>query len=116
MAQGSSFSMMERFRLSNSLAQPIFSVFLSDSNLEVSEVTFGGYKQEHMASELFWVNVTETSGYWEVKIDDITFDNEPQGLCPNCKVAVDTGTSMLAGPSDVISELSTKLAVSPSCE
>merc|ERR1719210_3089568 len=107
--------MMERFSSSHSLRQPLFSVFLSDSDREASEVTFGAYKEEHMASELFWVNVTQTSGYWEVQISDITFDGEPQSLCPDCKVAVDTGTSMLAGPTDVINRLSSKLNVSGDC-
>jgi len=116
MAQSDSFSMMERFSTSHALHQPLFSVFLSDSDREASEVTFGAYKDEHMASELFWVDVTKTSGYWEVQISDITFDGEPQSLCKNCKVAVDTGTSMLAGPTDVIQKLSHKLGVSSNCE
>lgn len=114
-AVGKSFSMMERLTSANSLRQPIFSVFLSDSDQEASEVTFGAYKQEHMASELFWVGVTQSSGYWEVQISDITFDGKPQQICKDCKVAVDTGTSMLAGPTDVIRKLRSKLNVSPSC-
>ena len=35
------------------------SLFLSDSDAETSEITFGDIKKEHMASELFWVPVTE---------------------------------------------------------
>jgi len=115
MAQGATFSMMQRYSTQAALQQPIFSVFLSDSNLETSEVTFGAVKEEHMASELFWVDVTPDSGYWEVKIDDITFDGAETKLCKDCKVAVDTGTSMLAGPTDVITKLTDQLNVASDC-
>merc|ERR1719210_197985 len=81
MAQAGSFSMMERYSKTNVLRLPLFSVFLSDNDLETSEVTFGAYKDEHMASELFWVDVTASSGSWEVKIDDVTLDGEPQAIC-----------------------------------
>ena len=68
------------------LRQPLFSVFLSDSDEEKSEITFGAIKQEtdtaaavvaaqvpqqsetcqeHMASELYWVNVVGDAGYWQ---------------------------------------------------
>lgn len=109
MAQSDEFSMMNRLHQSGSLKEPMFSVFLSDNDDEVSEITFGAHKKEHMASELYWVPVTSKAGYWEVEIKDIYFDNTPQNICKGCRVAVDTGTSELAGPSDVISELQQKL-------
>merc|ERR1719392_532066 len=68
-----------------------------------------------MASELFWVDVASSSGYWEVQIDDITLDNKPQNLCEDCRVAVDTGTSQLAGPAHVIHDLAKRLNVKSDC-
>ena len=39
-------------------------------------------------------------------MSDITFNNVESGLCGDgCQVAVDTGTSMLAGPSSLVSSL-----------
>lgn len=115
MSRSPAFSMMTRMQKENSLPEPIFSVFLSDSSEEDSEVTFGEIKQEHMDGELFWMDVAEASGYWEVKIDDIAFDSVPQGICEDCRVAVDTGTSELAGPSDVITKLRHRLGVAGDC-
>lgn len=109
MAQSDAFSIMNRLAGSRSLKNPVFSVFLSDSDNEVSEITFGDSKEEHMASELYWVPVNGQAGYWEVEIEDIYFDETPQNICKGCRVAVDTGTSELAGPSDTISKLSSLL-------
>jgi len=119
MAQDETFSIFEQ--LQQHFREKVFSVFLSYDDNEVSEVTFGAAKPEHYASELFWVDIDTSSGYWQVLADDIVFDNgqgpEPQELCTNggCKVAVDTGTSMLAGPASLVSDLRAKLGVQHDC-
>jgi hypothetical protein len=115
MAQAASFSIMTRFTAQDALRKSLFSVFLSDSDLETSEITFGEIKHDHMASELFWVPVTGTAGYWEVRIEDITIDREPKNLCTDCRVAVDTGTSQLAGPTELIGRLTRILNVKSDC-
>jgi saccharopepsin len=115
MAQAPEFSLMARMVDKNLLAQPIFSVFLSANDAEESEITFGQVKKEHAGTELFWMPVSRQSGYWEVQIDDISLDNKPQQLCQDCYVAVDTGTSELAGPSKIIEELDRKLDVKRDC-
>ncbi|CAK0839251.1 unnamed protein product [Prorocentrum cordatum] len=118
MSRNLQFNAMERLKATERLHQSIFSVFLSssDSQGEVSEVTFGSIKTSHMASDLHWAPVTRDTGFWEVQISDITIDNRPQNLCTNCYVAVDTGTSALAGPSRIIQELSLRLNVDPECK
>jgi hypothetical protein len=115
MAHGQDFSIMSRMVRKKLLAQPVFSVFLSDSDDEDSEITFGEITRRHMKSELFWVPVTRASGYWEVQIDDIAVDNKPQQICQDCYVAVDTGTSQLGGPTDIIVELERTLDVKSDC-
>lgn len=116
MAHRPEFSLMARMVRDKLLLAPIFCVFLSDSDDEKSEITFGEVKKDHMASDLFWVPVSRASGYWEVKIEDITFNNKQQKLCEDCRVAVDTGTSELAGPSTIISQLEDKLQVDSDCK
>merc|ERR1719387_1777823 len=115
MAQATSFSLMERMGTTGALKHPMFSVFLSDSDEEVSEIVFGEERHDHMASNLIWVPVSRPSGYWQVQIEDITINNKFSQLCPGCQVAVDTGTSELAGPSNVIDELETQLNVKQDC-
>merc|ERR1719393_1255040 len=97
------------------LKKPLFSVFLSDSDIENSEITFGDIKDEHMATNMVWEPVSRDTGYWQVQISDITINNKRQSLCNDCQVAVDTGTSQLAGPTDVINDLSKRLNVKSDC-
>merc|ERR1719263_407643 len=115
MSQGPEFNFMSRLMNNKALKKPMFSVFLSDSDSEDSEITFGDIKGQHMASDIFWMPVSRDSGYWQVQINDITIENKKQSLCSDCQVAVDTGTSQLAGPTDVINELSKRLDVKSDC-
>jgi len=115
MAQGPDFSVMDQLVSSKALKQPLFSVFLSDSDIESSEITFGDVKQDHMASPMFWQPVSRDTGYWQVQIKDITINNKAQNMCIDCQVAVDTGTSQLAGPTSVIDALAHKLDVKSDC-
>merc|ERR1719498_1930923 len=78
-------------------------------------MTFGGYKTEQMASDLVWAKVNVES-WWQVGMDDITFNDKPQNLCNgDCEVAVDTGTSMLAGPTSLVDKLSNMVGVKDDC-
>jgi len=115
MSQGPEFSLMDKLISNDALERSLFSVFLSDSDMESSEITFGQTKKDRMASEMFWQPVSKQTGYWQVQIEDITIDNKAQQLCNDCQVAVDTGTSQLAGPTHVINELSNRLNVKQDC-
>jgi hypothetical protein len=115
MAQTPEFSIMSGLMKHTSLKRPVFSVFLSEVDGETSEITFGDVVNDHMASELFWVPITGDAGYWEVQIQDVTLDGKRQQICKDCRVAVDTGTSQLAGPSEIIEELKAVLTVHSDC-
>ncbi|CAK0850734.1 unnamed protein product [Prorocentrum cordatum] len=116
MSRGPKFNMLERIKATEKLHQTVFAVFLSIRDTGVSEITFGSMKTSHMASDLHWVPVTSRhTGFWEVQISDITIDDRPQNLCVDCYVAVDTGTSDLAGPTAIIQQLAWRLNVEPDC-
>jgi pepsin A len=115
MSQGPQFNMMDRMVNNHRLKRPLFSVFLSDSDAEVSEITFGDVKQDHMIGDMVWAPVSRPSGYWQIEIGDIAINDAPASLCTGCQVAVDTGTSQLAGPSSVIDALTKTLKVDADC-
>jgi hypothetical protein len=110
---GEGFNMIDDVVSQHSLPSNIFSIYLRDHK-QGSEISFGGYKHSQAASDILWAPVTQKS-YWQIGIDDVTFDNKRTGLCSKCQVAVDTGTSMLAGPTDVIEKLESKLNLRSDC-
>jgi len=113
LSMGKGFNIVDDLNDSGQLPQGQFSFYLTDGG--DSEITFGGYKPESLASDIVWAPVTIQS-YWQVKVEDITFNNKATGLCEgSCQVAVDTGTSMLAGPSDLVDKLSSKIGASSDC-
>jgi hypothetical protein len=113
LSMGKGFNMIDELTGKNALPGGQISFYLTDGG--DSEVTFGGYKAEYLASDIVWAPV-EVQSWWQVAIKDITFDNQPKGLCDGeCRVAVDTGTSMLAGPSDLVDKLSNMVDAKSDC-
>lgn len=113
LSMGEHFNIIDDLNANGQLPSGKFAVFLTDDSN--SEITFGGYRPEQIASDIVWAKVVRES-YWQVGVDDITFNNAETGLCKGgCQVAVDTGTSMLAGPSDLVEQLSDKLAAKDDC-
>lgn len=97
MTQGPHFSIMDRMEAAGNLKHPIFAVFLSDSDSEDSEITFGDIKQERMVGDMFWVPVSRQTGYWQVQMEDIAIGNQQQKLCSDCQ-ATSSGTRLLQLP------------------
>mmetsp|Transcript_22903 Transcript_22903/g.41561 ORF Transcript_22903/g.41561 Transcript_22903/m.41561 type:complete len:756 (+) Transcript_22903:99-2366(+) len=113
LSMGDGFNILDDLTAKGSLPGGQFSFYLTDGG--DSEVTFGGFKPEYLASDIVWAPVNKQS-YWQVAIDDIAFDNQPKSLCNGrCQVAVDTGTSMLAGPSDLVDKLSSMVNAKSDC-
>merc|ERR1719199_1587959 len=113
LSMGEGFNIIDDLYAKGQLPGGQVSFYLTDGG--DSEVTFGGYKSEYLASDVVWAPVKKES-YWQGSIDDITFDNKPQNLCGGgCNVAVDTGTSMLAGPSDLVDKLTNMLGAKDDC-
>jgi len=114
LSMGEHFNIVDDLTDTSQLPQGMFTVFLTDDG--GSEITFGGYRPEMLASDIVWATVTRES-YWQVGVEDITFDGSKTGLCGSkgCQVAVDTGTSMLAGPTNLVDRLSNRLGARDDC-
>lgn len=86
----------------------LFTVFLATSDLEQSDITFGGMRTEHIADgvsqELGWCDVVKPElGYWQLQIHAIRAGGQLLPYCQDgtCRAVVDTGTSLVGVPSDV---------------
>jgi len=88
----------------------LFSVFLAVSDLEHSEITLGGYKKEHILAgeEISWSKARdEDLGHWQINVKSITAAGRRLPFCDDgtCRAVVDTGTSLLAVPTDFGNDL-----------
>lgn len=85
-----------------------FGVFLAEDGQAGSEITLGGWSQERLDEGLRWNPVSDPDlGHWTVEIKHMHVDGEPVSFCAagGCKAVVDTGTSLLAVPTNAFAEL-----------
>lgn len=95
------------------LEQPSFGVFLAENDDETSEISFGGHSPELVQSDLSWAPVASPElGYWQLKITKLRIGNRVLDFCNDgqCRAVVDTGTSLLAVPKDLMGDLRQELS------
>jgi hypothetical protein len=87
------------------LTKNIFSIFLSEGEGR-SHILFGNVEKQNMLSNFTFVEVVSQT-YWEIEIQDIRVGDVSTGYCDilrentgRCGVAIDSGTSLYAGPSE----------------
>ena len=76
-----------------------FAFYLGASEADGGEATFGGIDESRFEGPITWAPVRRR-GYWEVALNKIGFGDEELEL-PNTGAAIDTGTSLIAMPTDV---------------
>ena len=81
------------------LDKAVFSFYLGDSASNGGEVAFGGVNPDHYEGRITYAPVRRR-GYWEVSLNKIAFGDEELEL-KSTGAAIDTGTSLIAMPTDV---------------
>lgn len=80
------------------LDEPVFAFWMG-SDPEQGEATFGGVDERHFTGKIDYVPVRR-KGYWEVELEKVQFGKEVLEL-ENTGAAIDTGTSLIALPTDL---------------
>ena len=97
----------------NQHIEPIFSFFVSKDDAIQSEITFGGNDESRFVGPMHWVPVVAPEqGHWKVWFNKIRVGKESVPFCDDgeCSAIVDTGTSALGVPSEVMRTLMWKTA------
>ncbi|CAI0436365.1 unnamed protein product [Linum tenue] len=87
--------------------EPVFSFWLNRNADEEQggELVFGGVDPNHFVGEHTYVPVTE-KGYWQFDMGDVLVGGKSTGFCSGgCAAIADSGTSLLAGPTAIITEV-----------
>lgn len=99
--------------------QPVFGLYLAATFKGLSaggELIMGGFRKERMIGELVWAPVS-AAGTWQINVDDITMNGEPMHLCAKggCNAGVDTGSSLVMLPGNMLSSIMRKLDTGDDC-
>ncbi|XP_026435397.1 aspartic proteinase A1-like [Papaver somniferum] len=89
------------------VSEEIFSFWLNrDAKAkDGGEIVFGGVDPKHYKGCHTYVPITE-KGYWQFEMGDILIGNHSTGFCKGgCSAIADSGTSLLAGPSAIVTEI-----------
>merc|ERR1711957_34366 len=93
------------------LDKNMFSFYLSEQNESInSQIIFGEPDKKYYIGEIQWHAVTEVS-YWQLGMEDIYIDGQKMNLCKsgNCKLVIDSGTSIITGPSEDLKKVLSKI-------
>ncbi|XP_010011005.1 PREDICTED: cathepsin E, partial [Nestor notabilis] len=114
LAVGGVTPVFDNMMAQNLVELPMFSVYLS-ANPESSlggELLFGGFDPSRFTGTLNWVPVTQ-QGYWQIQLDNVQLGGSVTFCTNGCQAIVDTGTSLITGPTKDIKELQGSIGASP---
>uniref|UniRef100_A0A8D1PLN3 Peptidase A1 domain-containing protein n=1 Tax=Sus scrofa TaxID=9823 RepID=A0A8D1PLN3_PIG len=75
-----------------------------DGREEGSVVMFGGVDKKYYKGDLKWVPLSQPH-YWQITLDRITWRGEVIGCPSGCQAIMDTGTTLLLGPSKEVAKI-----------
>lgn len=91
--------------------EPVFAFYLSDTNAEGgeddSEAIFGGINKDRYEGKITTIPLRRKA-YWEVDLDSVAYGDEVADL-ENTGVILDTGTSLIALPSQLAELLNSEI-------
>ncbi|KAG8002726.1 Pepsin A [Nibea albiflora] len=91
--------------------QPLFSVYLSSKSQQGSEVLFGGTDSSHYTGQVTWIPLTSAT-YWQIKMDSVTINGQTVACSGGCQAIIDTGTSLIVGPTNDINNMNSWVGAS----
>uniref|UniRef100_A0A8C9XU29 Pepsin A-like n=1 Tax=Sander lucioperca TaxID=283035 RepID=A0A8C9XU29_SANLU len=93
------------------VSQPMFSVYLSSQSEQGSEVVFGGVDSSHYTGQISWIPLSSAT-YWQIAMDSVTINGQTVACSGGCQAIIDTGTSLIVGPTSDINNMNSGVGAS----
>lgn len=94
----------------------IMTFYYSYNEAEDGEIAFGYIDKSKYTGKIKYYNVTDKY-YWTIDMNDIKVDGKSLGLCQDvCKAVLDTGTSLITGPTEDLKILMESIPVENDCK
>lgn len=107
------FSFFSQFAGRHPEMSAVFAVYLSRHDGGENIISFGGYNESRLSSEIKWSPVARSElGYWQVQIKHVRIGDEVLDECEHasCYAVLDTGTSQLGVPRGMLRTMHRGLA------
>nr|XP_046220766.1 pepsin A-like isoform X2 [Oncorhynchus gorbuscha] len=86
------------------LSQSLFSVYLSRNSAEGSVLSFGVIEPSYYTGQITWIPLSVMT-FWQITMDSVTINGNTVACNGGCQAIIDTGTSMIVGPTDDIKNM-----------
>uniref|UniRef100_F1RIE5 Peptidase A1 domain-containing protein n=1 Tax=Sus scrofa TaxID=9823 RepID=F1RIE5_PIG len=97
-------AVFDNLKKQGQISEPVFAFYLSTDKEEGSVVMFGGVDKKYYKGDLKWVPLSQPH-YWQITLDRITWRGEVIGCPSGCQAIMDTGTTLLLGPSKEVAKI-----------
>jgi hypothetical protein len=102
------------------VSQPVFSVYLDSTSGDTnSGILLGDIDTTMFNGQPSYVPVASQT-YWQIGLNGVLVNGQDYGSCSgwfsSCKAIVDTGTSLILGPTDAVNNLANAIGtINPDC-
>ncbi|XP_026203206.1 pepsin A-like [Anabas testudineus] len=94
------------------IPQYMFSMYLS-SSVEGSMLILGGTDPTYYTGSISWIPLYQATNFWNIQMQSITINGNTVACSGSCAAIVDSGTSLIIGPSEDIDNINGWLGAFP---
>ncbi|XP_015197906.1 pepsin A-like [Lepisosteus oculatus] len=95
------------------VSQDVFSFYLSRNGQTGSVLTLGGVDPSYYTGQIYWIPLSSKT-YWQITMEKVTINGNLVACAGGCQAIVDSGTSLVIGPSSDINNINAWVGTSGS--